>query len=257
MTGPKEKRRAMQIDHHGRTVYGDVYLPREKRFPVVIISHGFNGYQDDFKREAELLSENGIGAVTFTFCGSGAHDPGGSPTTDMTLFTEKEDLLAVMDRVREIEGFDGSLFLFGGSQGGMVSAMAAEERPNDLKGLVLLYPALSIPDDWNLRKFPMAQYPTPESIPETIDLWGVRLGRNFVLSLRGFDIYRNMANFTRPVLLMHGACDALIPLSYIRRAAETYPNAELIVYPGAEHGFTPMSVPGAASRLLAFIKDNQ
>ena len=248
---------AIYVVHHERTVYGDAYIPEAESFPIVILSHGYNGYKDDFKNEAELLMQNGIGAITLTFCGSGGRDPSGFGTKNMTLFTEKEDLIAVMDYAKRIKGFDGSLFLLGGSQGGMISAMAAEDRPNDLKGMILLYPGLSIPDDWNNRNFPVSQYPTAESIPESIDWWGVTLGRNFVVTLRDLDIYKDMANFTKPVLIMHDPSDGLVPIDCSQRAVNTYPHAELIEYPGKGHGFTPTSIPDAKARMLAFLNDNR
>ena len=58
----------------------------------------------------------------------------------MTIFTEKEDLLAVVDALSEKEELDSkNLFLFGGSQGGLVSALTAEEIKDKVRGLVLLF----------------------------------------------------------------------------------------------------------------------
>ena len=128
--------------------------------------------------------DNGIASITFTFCGSGGRDPSGFGTTNMTLFTEKEDLSAMIDYAKQIKGFNGSLYLLGGSQGGMVSAMAAEERATDIKGMALLFPGFCIPDDWSNTHYPIDRYPTAESIPESIDFWSVKLGRNFVLTMR-------------------------------------------------------------------------
>ena len=246
----------IEVEHHERTVYGDAYIPEEEKFPVVIFSHGYNGFQDDFQNEAKLFMSCGVGAITLTFCGSGARDKSGFGTTNMTLFTEKEDLVAVMDYAKRIKGFNGKLFLFGGSQGGMVSAMAGEERQKDVKGMILLYPGLSIPDDWNNRVYPVNQYPTYESIPAQFDYWGVVLGRDFAWTLRDFDIYANMSQFKKPVLIMHGTKDDLVPLAYSRRAAATYPNAELLVYEGAGHGFTPTSIPDAKEKMLDFVFEN-
>lgn len=239
----------VQITHHERTVDAAFYRPDTARFPVVVFSHGYNGYKDDFKGTAEYLMENGIGAVTFTFCGSGVRDKSGFPTTDMTLFTEKEDLLAVIDYAKSLEWFDGNLFLLGGSQGGMVSAMVAEDCAP--KGMVLLFPGFSIPDDWNSR------YPDDATVPETIPWWGVDLGRNFVLTLRNLDIYANMPAVTAPVLLMHGTRDEIVPLQYSERAAQTYPNAELVIYTGEGHGFTPGTMRKVNERLVDFVYDHK
>ena len=235
----------VEITHHDRTVSAEVFRPDASKFPVVVFSHGYNGYKDDFKTTANYLMENGIGAITFTFCGSGARDTSGFATTDMTLFTEKEDLLAVMDYAKKLKWFDGNLFLLGGSQGGMVSAMAAEDRANDIKGMVLLYAGFSIPDDWNQR------YPNDAAVPEVIPWWNVNLGRNFVLTLRDFDIYQNMASFTKPVFLMHAADDDIVPVSYSERAAQTYPNARFKKRNTGGHGFLP-----ANDELLEFIEEN-
>ncbi|MDE7372500.1 MAG: alpha/beta hydrolase [Clostridia bacterium] len=234
----------IEITHHGRAVEADAYIPDTGSYSIVIFSHGYNGSKNDFQANAKALVKNNIAAITFTFCGSGERDKSTLATTDMTLFTEKEDLIAVIDYAQRLEGFDGNLFLVGGSQGGMVSAMAAEERADDIAGMVLLYAGFCIPDDWNAR------YPDDATVPEIIPWWGVNLGRNFVLSLRNLDIYKNMANFTKPVLLMHAADDNIVPLSYSERAAEAYPNAKLTRRNAGGHGFLP-----ADGELLKFIED--
>lgn len=238
------------LEHHGRTMDIVVYRPNASRFPVVIFSHGYNGSKNDFRDTAEFLLDCGIGSVAFTFCGSGSNDQSGFPTTEMTLFTERDDLFAVMDYVKELPWFNGELFLFGGSQGGMVSVMAAQARQSEVTGMVLLFPGFSIPDDWNTR------YPDDASVPEAIDWWGVTLGRNFVLTLRDLDIYQGMPQFTAPVLLMHGTNDAIVPYCYSERAAQTYPNAELVTYRGEGHGFTPSTMADVNERTLNFILDH-
>lgn len=240
--------KTVRIFHRERTIEADVFRPDAAKFPIVIFSHGYNGYKDDFKDTAKYLAEHGVGAITFTFCGSGLRDKSGFATTDMTLFTEKEDLLAVINYAESLKGFNGNLYLLGGSQGGMVSAMAAEECTSELKGMVLLFPGFCIPDDWNAR------YPSDSSVPETIPWWNVNLGRKFVLSLRDLDIYSDMASFTKPVLLMHGTKDNIVPLSYSERAAEVYPNAKLITYAGEGHCFSPATMLEVSGELLAFVR---
>ncbi len=245
----KEGVHSISIEHHGRIMGATTYFPACSRFPIVIFSHGFNGYQDDFQHEAHFLMQKGIGAITFTFCGSGARDSSAFETTEMTLYTEAEDLSAVMDFVKTLSCYDGNLFLFGGSQGGMVSAMVAHRRPKDVTGLILLYPAFCIPDDWNAR------YSTDESIPECIDCWGVLLGRNFVLSLRNLNVYSAMSKFFRPVLLFHGSEDAIVPLRYSVLASKAYPNVNFIIFAGERHGFSPLRMADVQKKMLNFVKN--
>ncbi len=261
-TGEAEKvklepgRTVIQVEHHGRTVTGDVFIPEEESFPLVIFSHGYNGYKDDFRDSANYMMDNGIASVTFTFCGSGERDTSGFGTTNMTLFTEKEDLSALIDYAKQIEGFNGSLYLLGGSQGGIVSAMAAEERAADIKGMVLLFPAFNIPDNWTKTNYPICPYPTPQSIPESFYFLGVKLGRDFGVTMRDFYVFAKMADFQKPVLILHGTNDNIVPISCSQRAVNTYPNAELVTYKGEGHGFTSGTMRDAEEKLLEFINDN-
>ena len=142
-----------KIEHHGRTVDCKVYLPEgEASFPAVIFSHGYNSCMTDFYAAGEHFAGCGIAAVCFNFCGGGLRDTSGFPTTSMTLSTEEQDLLAVHEYISSLGGVN-RVFLFGSSQGGMVSALAAEKLQDKIGGLMLQFPALCIPDDWR-RKYP-------------------------------------------------------------------------------------------------------
>ena len=161
----------LKVPHNGRCSDIVFYKPDGvEKYPIIIFSHGYNGHKSDFDISAKYFAENGIGAVCHTFCGGSTRDESGFGTTNMTLFTEKEDLIAIVDEVKRWEQTD-KIFLFGGSQGGMVSAMTAEEIEEDIEGLILLYPAFCIPDNWNER------FPRLEDIPDSEELWGMTLGR--------------------------------------------------------------------------------
>lgn len=244
---------AIKIPHHGRIIDGTEYRPEgEGRFPIVIFSHGFNGHQSDFGHMTGLLAENGIGSFCFNFCGGGTRDTSGFPTTKMSLVTEKEDLSAVLDEVRSWSWVDtGRIYLFGSSQGGMVSALVAEKRGEQIKSLILQYPAFCIADDWQKR------FPKKEDIPNQIHLWDVTLGRAFFEAVRDFGIEEQTGKFDKPVLIMHGTEDAVVPISYSERAVERYPNARLEIFTGEGHGFTPEGDQRAAEMVLAFIRERE
>lgn len=241
----------IKITHHGRTVDGTVYRPETKeRCPVVIFSHGFNGHQSDFGHMTELLSVNGIGSVCYNFCGGGIRDTSGFPTTKMSLITEKEDLFAVLDEVRSWEWVDsGRIYLFGSSQGGMVSALAAEERAEHIRAMILQYPAFCIADDWQKR------FPKMEDIPDEVELWDVTLGRAYFEAVHDFVITERTGGYDRPILIMHGTKDDVVPISYSEQAAERYSHARLEVFPGEGHGFTPDGDRLAAQMTLEFIQE--
>lgn len=109
-----------------------------------------------------------MGYVVFTydFCGGGLMSKSDGKFRDMSLETEKRDLLCVMDYVARLKYVNSSkLILVGESQGGVVSCMVAAERSVDK--LILLYPALCIPDDARKGKMLFMQF-NPENIEDTL-----------------------------------------------------------------------------------------
>ena len=101
--------------------------------------------------------------------------------------------------------------MFGGSQGGLISAMAAADRKDDVKGLILLYPAFCIADNWNSR------FKREDDIPSKLELWGMELGNTFFRTLRGFDLHTYISRFERPVLIMHGDRDEVVHFPIVNR----------------------------------------
>lgn len=239
----------LKIEHKGRVIDADFYRPKDRDcFPIVILSHGYNGHKSDFEISAEYFAVNGIGAVCYTFCGGSTRDVSGFPTTEMTLFTEKEDLLAVIAEVKTWDCLqEGQLFLFGGSQGGMVSALTAEECEEEIQALILLYPALCIADNWNER------FKSVEEIPDKEELWGMTLGRRFFEAIRDFKLEERIGRFSKPVLIMHGVKDDVVPISYGEWAARTYTNATLEVFEEEGHGFTDAGNRRMEAMALYFI----
>ena len=107
--------------------------------------------------------------------------------------------------------------------------------------MMLLYPALCIPDDWR-RTFPDGKY------PETYTLWGMTLGRDFFADACARDVFSQIGRFSGPVRIVHGTSDRIVPIDYSRRAAARYPNARLTELAGEDHGFSPAG--GIAVRRL-------
>lgn len=81
------------------------------------------------KRYTKLLAEIGVIAITFDFCGGGLFRTSDGKTYDMSVFTEADDLEAVLDYFAEESYVDKSkISLFGCSQGGFASAIVAKEE---------------------------------------------------------------------------------------------------------------------------------
>lgn len=241
----------LKIDHHGRAVDATFYKPKEaNHFPVVIFSHGYNGYKTDFEGSARRLATAGIGALCFTFCGGSTRDVSGFDTSQMTLFTEKEDLIAVIDKLKTYDSVDNdNIYLFGASQGGLVSALVAEEKSQDIKGLILLFPAFCIADDWTKR------YENLKDIPESVEFWGMTLGNDFIETIHGFDIREHIGGFSKRVLILHGTQDGIVTIDYVKMAAEQYEKAELIIFENEGHGFSEGGNKKVEALTLEFVQD--
>lgn len=223
------------ITNGNRKIFGIESAPKtEGKKGVAIISHGFNGTHHFGKDYFDTL--NGLGYTVYTFdfpCG-GIYSRSDNNTMNMSVIDEKNDLKSIVRHYLQQPDTDKDrIVLIGESQGGFVSAIAASELKDTVSNLVLVYPALCIPDDWNKR------YKTDAEIPDTTNMWNVLLGRNFFMELRDFDVYGTICRYEGPVQIIHGSKDPIVPLSYSERAMKLYKNAHIGVIPGAGHGFNP------------------
>ncbi|MDD7428418.1 MAG: alpha/beta hydrolase [Oscillospiraceae bacterium] len=224
----------MPCKSENNTIFGVMYLPAEttRNIPAVILSHGYNSSYSHVTDIAGMLAENGIGAYCYDFCGGSVLSKSGGSSTDMSVMTEQEDLKNVIRMIKTCGFADNErIFLYGESQGGFVSALTAAEMPADIAGMVLLYPAFCIPDNWLTK--------APEDITETLDFMGMTLSDKFYREVPRYDVYEHIAAFDKPVLVFHGTSDTLVDISYSKRICKAFPNCTLDVYENEGHGFSP------------------
>lgn len=232
----------------GMKIYGQIYVPKgiDVPMPALVFSHGFGGSHTTGASYARRLAVHGYVVNCFDFCGATSSSRSDGKTTEMSIFTEESDLLAVMETLRAQEYVDASeLYLIGTSQGGMVSAMAAADKSEHVKAAILIYPALCIAD--NAKEW----FGSADNIPETYNLWGVTLGRAYFERLFGYDTFGHIKKYTGPVLIIHGDEDSIVPVSYAERAAKEYNNATLKIIEGAGHGF----YGGSFDLAIGYIRD--
>ena len=244
----------LKLENDGDPIYGVLYLPLEEKekYPVVIISHGFGGTADQTAPVAEYFAEHGFAAYVYDFIGGSVKSRSGAADGDMTkmsVLTEATDLSAVIDQIRDLEFIDpDNLFLIGQSQGGYVSSYVAAQRPEDIKAMVLEYPAYALQDDcWE-------RHGSIENVPETEHFMGQELGAIYSLDAMSMDIYDIIGAYTGDVLLIHGDNDKLVDISYSEKAADVYENEEFLVYEGAGHGFSGETAVRANEDMLGFIE---
>lgn len=216
-------------------IYGKLYVPKdiEDKMPAVILSHSANLNADAMNLYATGFAERGFLAYAFDFCGACSKSRSDGNTDDMTLFTEIEDLKAVLSAVCAMDNVDTeNIYLFGSSQGGLVTALTAEECEETVKGEILLYPAFNI----------------PELVSQSsmwgglADLFGGGYSQAFSDTLKDYDVYEHIGNFSKSVLIIHGSSDFIVKTSYSERAAALYENCTLKIIEGANHGFNSENI---------------
>lgn len=243
--------RRLWIENGDRKIYGILNRPMamEGRKPIAIVCHGFNGThhfaQDYFVPLAEL------GYMTYAFdfpCGS-LNSRSDSNTVNMSILDEQNDLRAIINYFRSQPYVDPQrIVLIGESQGGLVAALTAAQMDEEVERLVLIYPALCIPDNWNKA------YPKYEDIPDTTHLWGVPMGRRFFEEIKPMKVFEQIAGFNHPVLIIQGDADSIVLMEDSRRAVKIYKNARLHIIPGAGHGFKPDERREAIEQIEKFLK---
>ena len=220
---------------NGKNVYGIISTPHSAgKHGVAIVSHGFNGTHQFGKDYFKTLNALGYAVYTFDFpCGS-IYSRSDSNTMNMSVTDEKETLKEIVAYFRKQTDVDKrKIVLIGESQGGLVSALAASELKSKVSNLVLIYPALCIPDNWNER------YPREEDIPEVSEIWGVKLGKKYMMDIRPMKPFEIIGNYKGNVLIVHGTDDKVVPLDYSKRAQKSYKHATLKIIEKAGHGFNP------------------
>ena len=220
----------------GHTLYGELLLPKGKDgpLPTVICCSGFGtSFQFCKKTVGMCLALNGFAAYCFDFYGGCRGSKSGGSMLEMSIFTERDDLSAVIGYIKTLDAVDQeNLFLLGESQGGCVAGITAPRCRDDVRAVVQYYPAFCIPDDARKR------FASVSDIPETYKVFNRKIGRIYAEKLLDFDVWQEIAPYDRPVLIIHGDADQVVNISYGRRAAEVYADAQLVCLPGEDHSFS-------------------
>lgn len=236
----KYETREIWCSNNGTRIYGVAYIPiseSETRFPLVIHAHGMGSNHEAGAGYAERYAEKGFAAYTFDF-------PGGSrPTTenksdgdpmDNSAVTEAADLQAILDTALTWDFVDtDNVFLEGGSMGGLVATMVGLDNTDTVKGLILHYPALYMP------QIVTARYGSPDDVPDTISFGDdYELGKRFVTDLFDVDVISRIGDYQGNVTIIQGSEDQLVAASSIEEASALFPHAEFHLIEGAGHGFS-------------------
>ncbi len=214
---------------NGDRIAAKAFFPEEhgKKYATAIFSHGFGSNYRELEHHGPGFVQAGLACVFFDFCGGGAQTKSDRTMREMTVLTEAEDLEAVIAAVKTLAFVDPArIVLVGESMGGFVSALVAARKPEEVQRLVLWYPAFIIPEDARAR----------DAAGKTTAL-GMPISPAYNRTAMEIDIYGEIEKYKKPVKIIHGDEDPIVPLRYSEEALKHYENASLRVLPGAGHGF--------------------
>ena len=235
-------------ERDGNRIFGMMYYnsASSKKQPAVILSHSSSLTHEAMSGYALAIAKMGYAAYCFDFCGGSDKSKSDGKTDEMTVFTEVEDLRAVVKTVKSQANVEPSqVSLLGSSQGGLVSALLADECPDDFAGMILFYPAFNIPEmvkmfsgfgDWG----------------DFGDFGGMMsMSEAYINSIKDFDVWSHIGKFSKPVCIIHGTADMIVPIANSEKAVGLYPSATLNKIEGANHGFNAANLGSMGSLIGA------
>lgn len=222
----------------------------DKKYPAVIIYHGFGGDRNGTKwfrgQNAEFLTDRGYVVFRFDFSGTNESD---GDFYDMTVSREEEEAIMIYNFV-SLRGYVNKdrIYTVGHSLGGVIATLIANKvRP---KAMILQAPASDMNNPDYLKIVASTIYPDQASnksevellrkLNETkdIDIGGVKLHKNFLKDFLKKDIYKDASLYDGNVLIIRGTKDELVFHDANQKLAKAYPNARYEQIKGADHSFT-------------------
>lgn len=271
--------KTVEIQTDGGLLRGMIHYPPvpagtelAERYPVVAAFHGFEGTRmgssSFFVALSRSLAKAGFASVRFDFLGSGESE---GEFSDMTVSRELEDARRILEWTAGQPGIDGSrTALLGHSMGASITGILAglmEEGKVEIEGievrtLALLAPAGEIRDridEEMAARGLRIKVDTPEfwGLPFPIPVRGGLIGRSFFEDLRRYEVMRLGALFRKPVLLVQGDADHMVPLSVCEDYASGMEDCALHMIRGAGHNFNDPIARDKLFRILAAHLENK
>lgn len=228
--------KSIEIEHKGQLLRGMQHIPVGNNLPAVILFHGFTGTKLEphrfFLKISRALEKMGIASFRFDFLGSGESD---GNFEEMTVLNEVSEARTILEYVRSHPSIDKeNTIVLGFSMGGLVASLLAGEQPADIKKLILLAPAGTLPQ---IIEKQMGFATFIEEL-HAYDLGGNLLGKDFVTELKSLEVWEHAARYTNDVLLIHGTNDQAVHVEVSSLyQANCYPHATLKHIDGADHTF--------------------
>ena len=247
----------MTIVDNGIHLNAKLDLPdiRGGKCPLVIVIHGFTGHMEEphITAVSAMLNEIGCATLRVDMYGHG-HSEGSFRSH--TLHKWVSNAVTAIEYAESLD-FVSDLYLCGHSQGGLTVMLAAAQKPDRIRGIIPMSPAVIIPDGARSGMLLGTAF-DPDRIPSELrseDGW--ILDGDYIRAAQAIRVEDAICRYNGPVLLIHGTNDETIPAACSAEAQKAYANAELEMIPGDTHCYDvhlDMAVDAARQWMLKQLK---
>lgn len=236
------EKKLITVEYDDVSLYGMALIPfddSQDTFPTVIYAHGAESDHSADMTTLKSLAMSGIACYSFDFYGWTNRSTGPEGVNwfnnvprgvddayEKQVLKQVNDLNAVIEKVKTLEFVDTqNIFLLGSSMGGCVSAVTAVSHSDDIRGLIMQFPAVNLCKE---------------------------------LMVRGSEYDANL--YTGDVLILQGTNDVIVPLEMSQEIHQYYNTARedhctLRIYYNQPHVFNGEFKVIAARDIYNFITE--
>ncbi|MCR4611613.1 MAG: alpha/beta hydrolase [Lachnospiraceae bacterium] len=231
-----------------------LFTPRDgkKTHPVIIVSHGYNSTMENCEDVAEYYANKGIAVIVFDFVGGSRNSSTEVHSSEMTAMTEMTDYEIVLDYVKNNDAFDkDNFFISGQSFGGLIATAVAERHQDEIRGVILYYPAYYMADYASevLAKGPTKKMTDDDDEDQKSDVnvstengdlydWdNLLVSETYLKELSAMDMRGIIRNLNKDVMVLQGDLDEDVTLESTQSFMPYFPSAKLVIITDGEHGF--------------------
>lgn len=222
------------INCDGLKVHAKIEFPeiQKDKMPVLVLIPGFTGHieEDHILGVSDAAKAAGYVCLRAELYGHGKSD---GEFYDHTLYLWMQEAIRVINYAASLP-YAEKIVLSGHSQGGLLSVLAGGVMEDRLSSLLLLSPAMNIPADATKGSILGVDF-NNGNIPEYIQSDSWKLSSNYIRVARMLPIDSAIANFKKPVLIVHGTDDEAVPYKYGKELSEKYSNVEFVTIEGDDH----------------------
>lgn len=201
--------------------------------PVVVVAHGFRGFQDwaFWPEVTDRLAESGFYAVSFDFSRITAKEAGLSEqqvAEASTISQELVDLEVILQHVKKSllplrdEADSNRIALIGHSRSGGSSIIIAGEQPENVQAVVV----------WN-----GGSTPARGASEQIVTLVQQLAAEDAEVNRERFDVLGQFKKLEQPALIVQGSSDNERLLSVNEKLREAAPDQTFVSIEGADHTF--------------------